>query len=264
MSENKDQNKKPKSPSDLIKAEEEARKKKTMEDGGFDENGIMYIKLTTDDSALIVHSDGTVEMVSHDLEKSKDGYVGDVEDLNKTFSLVLALASALENEDLYNRIFHNLNMTLMQRWEDIPDDVKDDIVEHRKEKNEKQTDVEREEKTKRVDEFRKRMNMYKNKFIDDEKKKLMDDLAAEADFREQYSDDFTDPPRGKEHMMEKFEEHMEHMDRESRKEKPKIKKRKRNPLAKLIGIDWNPYDKTLVAKKGQWRLDYPPAEEEDE
>ena len=45
--------------------------------------------------------------------------------------MVLALASALENEDLYNRIFHNLNMTLMRKWDKMPDDIKEDIVEKR-------------------------------------------------------------------------------------------------------------------------------------
>ena len=64
---------------------------------------------------MIVRADGTVELTSHDLENSEDGYLGDIEDLNKTFSLVLALASALEDEDLYNRIFHNLNMVLMKK-----------------------------------------------------------------------------------------------------------------------------------------------------
>ena len=72
-------------------------------------------------------------------------------------------------------------------------------------------------------------------------------------------------------MIQKFEEHLEHMEEgggdvgpRREKEKPKIKKRKRNPLSRLIGIDWNPYDETLVQKKGKWHLDYPPADEEEE
>jgi hypothetical protein len=56
----------------------------------YDENGHLFIKLELEDSALVVRSDGTIEMVSHDLESSDDGYMGDVEDLSKTFSLVLA------------------------------------------------------------------------------------------------------------------------------------------------------------------------------
>ena len=271
-----EEKKKPKTPSDLIKQDEinkqnEKNKNLPLPLGddklnSFDKDGNMYIKLTMDDSALVVRADGTVDMISHDLEKSQDGYVGDVEDLNKTFSLVLALASAIENEDLYNRIFHNLNMTLMQRWEQIPSDIKDGIVEQRDETERNRTASDRAEKQKRVDEFRKRMNKYKEKFLDDEKRKLMDDLAAEADFREQYSDDFDAPepkePVNEDFMMEQLDEHMQNMERKS---KPKMKKRKRNPLAKLIGVDWNPYDKTLVEKKGKWRLDYPPKDEgEDE
>ena len=93
----------------------------------------------------------------------------------------------------------------------------------------------------------------------------MDELAEEADFREKHSDDFsnTPDPIGKDYMIDKFEEHMEHMENEARKEKPKIKKRKRNPLGELRGVDWNPYDETLVQKKGKWRLDYPPDDEDE-
>lgn len=261
-----EEKKKPKTPRDLIKQDET---NKTNEDklNKFDRHGNMYIKLTMDDSALVVRADGTVDMVSHDLEKSQDGYVGDVEDLNKTFSLVLALASALENEDLYNRIFHNLNMTLMRRWEQIPPDIKDDIVNQRNETEKQRTEQDKIEKQKRVDEFRKRMNKYKEKFLEDEKKKLLEDLAAEADFREQFSDDFDAPepkePVGEDYMMEQLDEHMQHMERKARQENPKLRKRKRNPLSELKGIDWNPYDETLIAKKGKWRLDSPPPDEDE-
>ena len=93
-------------------------------DEKFDKEGNLFIKLTIDDSALVVRADGGIEMISHELEKAEGGYVGDIEDLNKTFSLVLALTSALENEDLYNRIYHNLNLVLMQKWEEIPEDIK--------------------------------------------------------------------------------------------------------------------------------------------
>jgi hypothetical protein len=46
---------------------------------------------------------------------------------------------------------------------------------------------------------------------------------------------------------------------------PRKRPRKRakvNPLNKLKNVAWNPYDETLVVKKGQWRLDRPPEEEE--
>ena len=101
-------------------SEDEAQKK-------YDEDGKMFIKLGIDDSALVVRADGTIELVSHDLEHTDDGYVGDIEDLSKTFSLVLALASALENEDLYNRIYHNLNKTLMKKWDSLTPESKEQL-----------------------------------------------------------------------------------------------------------------------------------------
>lgn len=270
MSEEKKDNKnRPKSPSDMVREEIEKKRQTEADELKFNKDGIMYIKLSLDDSALVVRSDGTIDMISHDLEKSQDGYVGDVEDLNKTFSLVLALASALENEDLYNRIFHNLNMTLMQRWEQIPDSIKDDIVEQRDNELRNMNPEEKKDKDKRVNEFRKRMNKYKDKFLTDEKQKLIDEMKKEADFREQYSDDFDDPA-SKDNMIQKFEEHLEHMenmppeDVGPRREKPKIKKRKRNPLGKLVGIDWNPYDESLKAHFKDWHADEPPKLEDDE
>jgi len=57
-------------------------------DEKFDKDGNLFIKLTVDDSALVVRADGGIEMISHELEKAEGGYVGDIEDLNKTFSLV--------------------------------------------------------------------------------------------------------------------------------------------------------------------------------
>ena len=44
----------------------------------------------------------------------------------------------------------------------------------------------------------------------------------------------------------------------------KVKKVKRNPLAKLIGVDWNPYDKSLKAHWKPWHVDEPPKLEDDE
>ena len=173
----------------------------------YDENGNLFIKLGLDDSALVVRADGTIEMVSHDLESAEDGYMGDVEDLSKTFSLVLALVSALENEELYNRIFHNLNMILMKKWEVLDDGTKEMIIEKRKKISDDLSPEEGEEKLQRVNEFRKRMNKYKDK---------------------------------------------------------KVKKVKRNPLAKLIGANWNPYDKSLKAHWKPWHVDEPPKLEDDE
>ena len=52
-----------------------------------DKDGNIRIKLNADDSALIVRADGTVEVVSREMSETENGYVGDVEDLNKTFHL---------------------------------------------------------------------------------------------------------------------------------------------------------------------------------
>ena len=228
----------------------------------FDDSGNLYIKLAIDDSALVVRSDGTIEMISHDLENSDDGYVGDVEDLNKTFSLVLALASALENEDLYNRIFHNLNMTLMRKWDNMPDDLKEQIVEKRKKVGEDRDDEEMEEKHKRVDEFRKRMSKYKDQFLDDaeaEKRKLKKDLLDEEEFHKRYGSQFGEEPEqpeqpdnlaGPEDMFDKMES----------RAKKKIKKKKAS--LPRIGTHWNPYDETLKAHFKNWQSDEPPKEEE--
>ena len=41
----------------------------------FDKDGKLIVRLTSDDSALIVRADGTVELTSHDLENSEDGYL---------------------------------------------------------------------------------------------------------------------------------------------------------------------------------------------
>ena len=100
-----------------------------------DDQDRLIIKLEKDDSALIVHADGGIELVSTELNPDNDNdYLGDIEDLNKTFSLVLALAASLENEDLYNRIFHNLNQILMRKWENLDPKTKENIKEIRDKK----------------------------------------------------------------------------------------------------------------------------------
>ena len=259
----------PKRPSEWAKQESKKPKKKTLEDGKdkFDKNGNLFIRLTIDDSALVVRADGSIELISHDLENSDDGYVGDVEDLNKTFSLVLALASALEDEDLYNRIFHNLNMTLMKKWDNMPDDIKKEIVEKKRKLEKDRNPQEEMEKKQRIEEFRKRMNKYKETFLDDldaEKERLRKDIQDEEDFHRRYGRDFGAEHEYPDHLMP---EDMDHFmggpggGMESRPRK-KIKKKKAS-LDGLRGVDWNPYDETLITKKGKWRLDYPPDDEEE-
>lgn len=222
----------------------------------FDEKGNLYIKLTMHDSALIVRQDGSIDIVSHELE-GNDGYVGDIEDLSKTFSLVMALATALENEELYDRIFHNLNMTLMNRWTNLDPFVKEKIIEKRRNNALNQSNEQREEKKKRVEDFRDRMNKYKNNYLEElekEKESLREDLEAEARWFQENGDAFIDPSAEGGHPDEDvFRERMK-----SRKQPPKKKK---NPLNGMKDIDWNPYDETLTTKKGKWRLDAPPDEE---
>ena len=74
-----------------------------------DENGRLIFRLNPTDSALVVRANGNIELISSELADHDNGYLGDIEDLNKTFSLVLALAASIEDEELYNRIFFNLN-----------------------------------------------------------------------------------------------------------------------------------------------------------
>ena len=74
---------------------------------------------------MIVRTDGHIELVSREIQDNgDDNYLGDLEDLNKTFTLVLAFAAALENENLYQHIFHNLNNVLHRQWRNLPPDEK--------------------------------------------------------------------------------------------------------------------------------------------
>ena len=263
--EEKDKPKKPLTPSDLIKGdnkpEEEAKQESDpIDENKFDKNGNLFIKLNIDDSALVVRNDGSIELVSHDLENTDEGYVGDVEDLNKTFSLVLALASAIEDEDLYNRIFHNLNMTLMRKWDNMPDEIKQEIVEKRNKIDENRDEDEEIEKKKRVDEFRKRMSKYKDRFLDDaeeEKRKLQQDIKDEEDFHRRYGSQFGEDHERPDHMAGP-EDMFERMESRPRK---KIKKKKAS--LPRPGTHWNPYDETLKAHFKDWQSDEPPKEEDE-
>lgn len=261
--EEKDKPKKPVTPSDLVKRERDDKSKEEPKESDvpkFDENGHLFINLAIDDSALVVRNDGSIELISHDLENSDEGYVGDVDDLNKTFSLVLALASALEDEDLYNRIFHNLNMSLMRKWDKIPDNIKSNIIRKRNKIDENRDEDDDVEKKKRVDEFRKRMSKYKDRFLDDaeeEKRKLQQDIQDEEDFHRRYGSQFGEDHERPDHMAGP-EDMFERM--ESRPKK-KIKKKKASLPRK--GTSWNPYDETLKAHFREWQSDEPPKEEED-
>jgi hypothetical protein len=248
-------------PRDLVRGDNKPKEESDPIDvNKFDKNGNLFIKLTIDDSALVVRNNGSIELISHDLENSDEGYVGDVEDLNKTFSLVLALASAIEDEDLYNRIFHNLNMTLMRKWDNMPDEIKQEIVEKRNKIDEDRDEDEDIEKKKRVEEFRKRMSKYKDRFLDDaeeEKRKLQQDIRDEEEFHRRYGSQFGEDHERPDHMAGP-EDMFERMESRPRK---KIKKKKASLPRK--GTHWNPYDETLKAHFREWQSDEPPKEEED-
>ncbi len=264
MMEEENKPKRPRTPREIL--QDEQNKKKPLKEGKdkFDKKGQLFIRLTQDDSALVVRADGTIEMVSHDLENSDEGYVGDVEDLNKTFSLVLALAAALENEDLYNRIFHNLNMTLMKKWDQMPDDIKHEIVKKRNKIDDSRNEEQEKEKKERVEEFRKRMNKYKETFLDDldaEKDRLKKDIKDEEDFHRRYGRQFGEiDDNWSFGGMENQELPMDHLEAQR---KPKMRKKKINPLNGLRGVDWNPYDETLKSHGFDYRADEAPDEEEE-
>ena len=212
-----------------------------MEEPKKDKDNNLIMKLGIDDSALVVRVDGTVELISSELTDKEDGYIGDIEDLNKTFSLVLALAASLENPDLYDRIYFNLNKTLMKQWEDLDDNKKERIIEKRRKKDEERNDEERKEKNKRVDDFKDRMNKSTRGDSDDQHmhRRMMQDLHDEAEFMRKYSEDF------------------------AKSQRKRLQPRKRKPsLRYLKDVDWNAYDKTLTANFKNYRSDDPPKEEE--
>ena len=72
-----------------------------------DENGLLIFRLKPTDSALVVRANGSIELISSELAGHENGYLGDIEDLNKTFSLVLALAASIEDEEWLNKFQKN-------------------------------------------------------------------------------------------------------------------------------------------------------------
>ena len=186
-----------------------------------DENGCLIFRLNPTDSALVVRANGGIELISSELADHDNGYLGDIEDLNKTFSLVLALAASIEDEDLYNRIFFNLNKVLMKQWDNLDNDRKEDILKIRKIKDDKRDEQELDEKYKRVDAFRDRLDRHKR--------------GMESN---PWDEEFEFGPRSR-----------------------KLRKKK-SSLRYLKDVDWNAYDKTLIANFKNYRADEEPKEEE--
>ena len=203
-----------------------------------DENKLV-MKLNADDSALVVRTNGEIELISRELQGKEDNYLGDIEDLNKTFTLVLAFAAALENEKLYNGIFQNLNHVLHRQWNKLPPEEKARIKEirlnhllHPDENDKKNMDKNLEEKQEWLNRWREEIDRGRAQL-----EEYMNQNPDERDAAGPFGPEMMEPPR---------------------------RKRKRiNPLAKLKDVEWNAYDETLKTHKGQWRLDTPPDEEDE-
>ncbi len=196
----------------------------------------LVLNLGEEDSALIVRSNGEIELVSRELHENEDegNYIGDLEDLNRTFTLVLAFAAALENERLYHEIFQNLNYVLHKQWDKLPQDEK-----------------------LRIKSIRDQMKGKQNRGADDWMNKWRDEIERGKQHLEEYM------RSAREREEDAFPPEARPFDEMETRRRPK--KRKVNPLSKLRNIDWNPYDETLKANmRSEWRVDQPPPEEKDE
>ena len=199
----------------------------------------LILKLGEDDSALVVRTNGEIELVSRDLQGKEDNYLGDLEDLNKTFTLVLAFAAALENEQLYNHLFQNLNHILHRQWNKLPPEERSRIKDIRMHHLLHPDEDDKKNIDKKITEKQEWLNRWKDE-LERGRAQLEDYMNQHPDERE------VGGPFGPEMM-----------------EPPRRKRKKINPLAKLKDVKWNPYDDTLKANmKSNWREDSPPPEED--
>ena len=201
----------------------------------------LVLKLGEDDSALVVRTNGEIELISRDLQGKEDNYLGDLEDLNKTFTLVLAFAAALENEQLYNNIFQNLNHVLHRQWTKLPPEERE-----------------------RIQEIRLNHLLHPD---EDDKKNLDKKIANKQEWLRRWRDEIE---RGRAQLEEYMHQHPDERDAEgpfgpeTMDGPPRRKRKKRNPLIKLKDVKWNPYDETLKANMtSEWRLDDSPPEEDE-
>ena len=218
-------------------SEEEKPKKDSDKKKFVDDQNKLVLKLGDDDSALVVRTNGEIELISRDLQGKEDNYLGDLEDLNKTFTLVLAFAAALENEQLYNNIFQNLNHVLHRQWTKLPP----------------------EEKA-RIKDIRMHHLLHPD---EDDKKNIDKKIADKQEWLARWRNEIE---RGRAQLEEYMNQHPDERDMMGpfgEMEGPRRKRKKINPLAKLKDVAWNPYDATLKANmKGHWREDAPPDEED--
>ena len=219
-------------------SEEEKPKKDHNKKKHVDDQNKLILKLGDDDSALVVRTNGEIELISRDLQGKEDNYLGDLEDLNKTFTLVLAFAAALENEKLYNGIFQNLNHVLHRQWNRLPPDEKARIKDIR-------------------------MQDLLNPDEDD-KKNIDKNIAKKQEWLSRWKEEID---RGRAQLEDYMNQHPDERDiagpfGPEMEGPPRRKRKKRNPLTKLKDINWNPYDKTLTAHFKDYRADDPPKEDE--
>ena len=205
----------------------------------------LVLKLGEDDSALVVRTNGEIELISRDLQGKEDNYLGDLEDLNKTFTLVLAFAAALENEQLYNHLFQNLNHILHRQWNKLPPDEKA-----------------------RIKDIRMHHLLHPD---EDDKKNIDRKIANKQEWLARWKEEIE---RGRAQLEEYMSQHPDERDMAGpfgEMEPPRRRRKKINPLAKMKDVKWNPYDVTLKANrvdgrhspfKGDYKLDDPPDEED--
>ena len=222
-------------------SEEEKSKKEPDKKKIVNDQNKLVLKLGDEDSALVVRTNGEIELISRDLEGKNDNYLGDLEDLNKTFTLVLAFAAALENEQLYNHIFQNLNHVLHRQWTKLPP----------------------EEKA-RIKDIRMHHLLHPD---EDDKKNVDKRIADKQEWLARWRDEIE---KGRAQLEEYMNMHPDERDAagpfgpEMMDGPRRRKRKKRNPLAKLKDVVWNPYDETLKANfKSKWREDAPPDEEDE-
>ena len=220
-------------------SEEEKPKKEPDKKKLVNDQNKLVLKLGDEDSALVVRTNGEIELISRDLEGKNDNYLGDLEDLNKTFTLVLAFAAALENEQLYHNIFQNLNHVLHRQWNKLPP----------------------EEKA-RIKDIRMHHLLHPD---EDDKKNVDKKMSEKQEWLRRWRDEIE---RGRAQLEEYMHQHPDERDvggpfGPEMMEGPRRRRKKRNPLAKLKDVEWNAYDETLKIHKGQWRLDTPPDEEDE-
>ena len=220
-------------------SEEEKSKKEPDKKKIVNDQNKLVLKLGDEDSALVVRTNGEIELISRDLQGKEDNYLGDLEDLNKTFTLVLAFAAALENEQLYHNIFQNLNHVLHRQWTKLPPEEKE-----------------------RIKDIRMHHLLHPD---EDDKKNVDKRIAEKQEWLRRWRDEIE---RGRAQLEEYMHQHPDERDvggpfGPEMMEGPRRRRKKRNPLAKLKDVEWNAYDETLKIHKGQWRLDTPPDEEDE-